>query len=87
MCSSERAAISSIVVSLPGGGSARYNAACCHQTCDEFDPRRGMTGAAQEGGVAYGLGREIAMGRSWPSWSAAESFAAERAKSQSTRQP
>ncbi|MEG8017113.1 M28 family peptidase [Sphingomonas sp. LR55] len=66
---------------------ARYNAACYHQTCDEFDPRWDMTGAAQEGSVAYGLGREIATGRGWPSWSAAEPFAAERAKSQAARQP
>ncbi len=66
---------------------ARYNAACYHQTCDEFDPRWDMTGAAQEGSVAYELGREIATGRSWPSWSAAEPFAAERAKSQAARQP
>jgi Zn-dependent M28 family amino/carboxypeptidase len=66
---------------------ARYNAACYHQTCDEFDPRWDMTGAAQEGSVAYALGREIATGRSWPSWSAAEPFAAERAKSQAARQP
>lgn len=66
---------------------ARYNAACYHQTCDEFDPRWDMTGAAQEGSVAYVLGREIATGRSWPSWSAAEPFAAERAKSQAARQP
>ncbi|MCP8892077.1 M28 family peptidase [Sphingomonas faeni] len=66
---------------------ARYNAACYHQTCDEFDPRWDMTGAAQEGSVAYGLGREIATGRSWPSWSAAEPFAAERAKSRAARQP
>ena len=66
---------------------ARYNAACYHQTCDEFDPRWDMTGAAQEGSVAYALGREIATGRSWPDWSATEPFGGERAKSKSARQP
>ncbi|RZL85620.1 MAG: M28 family peptidase [Sphingomonas sp.] len=66
---------------------ARYNAACYHQTCDAFDPRWDMTGAAQEGSVAYALGREIAAGHSWPGWSATEPFAAERAKSQAARQP
>ena len=66
---------------------ARYNAACYHQTCDEFDPRWDMTGAAQEGSVAYALGRQIATGRSWPDWSATEPFAGERAKSKSARQP
>ncbi len=66
---------------------ARYNAACYHQTCDEFDPRWDMTGAAQEGSVAYALGREIATGRSWPDWSATEPFGGERAKSKAARQP
>ncbi|HXH16098.1 MAG TPA: M28 family peptidase [Sphingomonas sp.] len=66
---------------------ARYNAACYHQTCDEFDPRWDMTGAAQEGSVAYALGREIADGRSWPRWNASEPFAVERAKTQAARRP
>ena len=64
---------------------ARYNAQCYHQTCDEFAPRWDMTGAAQEGSVAYALGREVAEGRSWPTWNASEAFAAERAKSDGER--
>ncbi|RZL58107.1 MAG: M28 family peptidase [Sphingomonas sp.] len=62
-----------------------YNARCYHQTCDEYDPRWDMTGAAQEGSVAYALGREIAGGRTWPGWNAAEPFAAERAKTDAAR--
>ncbi|EZP55297.1 M28 family peptidase [Sphingomonas sp. RIT328] len=64
---------------------ARYNAQCYHQTCDEYDPRWDMTGAAQEGSVAYALGREIANGRNWPGWNATEPFAAERAKTDAAR--
>ena len=63
----------------------RFNARCYHQTCDEFDARWDMTGAAQEGSVAYALGREIAEGTSWPGWNATEPFAAERAKTAGER--
>jgi hypothetical protein len=44
-----------------------------------------MTGAAQEGSVAYALGREIADGTRWPTWHASEPFGAERAKTESQR--
>ena len=64
---------------------ARYNAECYHQTCDAFKPGWDMTGAAQEGSVAYALGREIAAGSTWPTWNASEPFAAERAKSDAAR--
>ncbi len=64
---------------------ARYNAECYHQTCDAFKPGWDMTGAAQEGSVAYALGREIAAGATWPTWNASEPFAAERAKSDAAR--
>ena len=62
-----------------------YNARCYHQTCDEYDPRWDMTGAAQEGSVAYALGREIADGRMWPGWNGTEPFAAERARTDTAR--
>ncbi|MBY9063614.1 M28 family peptidase [Sphingomonas yunnanensis] len=64
---------------------ARYNAQCYHQTCDEFNPRWDMTGAAQEGSVAYALGREIAERTDWPAWNASEPFGLERAKTESQR--
>ena len=63
----------------------RFNARCYHQTCDEFDTRWDMTGAAQEGSVAYALGREVAQGRSWPVWNAGEVFHIERAKTDAER--
>jgi Zn-dependent M28 family amino/carboxypeptidase len=46
----------------------RYNARCYHQTCDEFDARWDMGGPAQEGSVAFDLGREVANGGRWPGW-------------------
>jgi Zn-dependent M28 family amino/carboxypeptidase len=64
---------------------SRYNARCYHQTCDEFDARWDLTGAAQEGSVAYALGREIADGTGWPVWNAREPFAAERTKTDAAR--
>jgi len=62
-----------------------FNARCYHQTCDEYDARWDLTGAAQEGSVAYALGREVAQGRSWPVWNAGEAFQAERAKTDAER--
>ena len=44
-----------------------------------------MTGAAQEGSVAYALGREVAQGAGWPGWNASEPFAIERAKTEAAR--
>jgi Zn-dependent M28 family amino/carboxypeptidase len=64
---------------------SRYNARCYHQTCDEFDARWDLTGAAQEGSVAYALGREIADGTGWPVWNAGEPFAVERTKTDAAR--
>jgi hypothetical protein len=53
---------------------AAYNTRCYHQTCDEFNPRWNLAGAAQEGTIAYDLGREIASGGRWPSWNAGSEY-------------
>lgn len=45
-----------------------YNANRYHQTSDEFDPAWDMAGAAQEGQIAYELGRDLATSRRWPTW-------------------
>lgn len=45
-----------------------YNANRYHQTSDEFDPAWDMAGAAQEGQIAYELGRDLALSRRWPTW-------------------
>jgi Zn-dependent M28 family amino/carboxypeptidase len=64
---------------------AAYNARCYHQTCDEFDPGWTMAGAAQEGQVAFEMGREIANGGRWPGWNAGNPFAAVRESSAASR--
>jgi Zn-dependent M28 family amino/carboxypeptidase len=60
---------------LVKGGMAAGNAAIeaynnerYHQPSDEYDARLDMGGAAQEGQVAYEIGRELANSRRWPSW-------------------
>lgn len=45
-----------------------YNERDYHQTSDEFDADWDMTGAAQEGRVAYELGLELANSARWPDW-------------------
>jgi Zn-dependent M28 family amino/carboxypeptidase len=60
---------------LETGGSAignalvaAYNNERYHQRNDEFDTGWDMAAAAQEGALAYALGREIADSGRWPSW-------------------
>jgi Zn-dependent M28 family amino/carboxypeptidase len=65
--------------------TAAYNATCYHQTCDEFDPRWDMTGAAQEAAVAYALGAELAGSDRWPTWNAGVEYKAVRDASASLR--
>lgn len=43
-----------------------YNAQSYHQRSDEFDPDWDMAAAAQEGALAYALGRELADSHRWP---------------------
>lgn len=45
-----------------------YNNNRYHQTTDAFDPSWDMAGTAQEGQVAYEIGRDLADSRRWPSW-------------------
>ena len=58
---------------------ARYNRACYHQTCDEFDPRWTFAAAAQEATVAFDLGQALANTTARPQWTPDPRFAAERA--------
>ena len=57
---------------------ARYNRACYHQTCDEFDPRWTFAAAAQEATVAWDLGQALANSTARPQWKSEPRFAAER---------
>jgi Zn-dependent M28 family amino/carboxypeptidase len=47
---------------------AAYNDQRYHQTTDEFDPAWDMAGTAQEGLVAFEIGRQLANSRRWPGW-------------------
>ena len=66
--------------------TTRYNARCYHQTCDEFDPSWTLEGAAQEGSVAFDLGRELANSGRWPGWNSASEYAPLREASAAARQ-
>jgi Zn-dependent M28 family amino/carboxypeptidase len=62
-----------------------YNANRYHQTTDAFDPAWDMAGAAQEGQVAYELGRELANSRRWPSWNEGVEYEAVRRATAASR--
>jgi Zn-dependent M28 family amino/carboxypeptidase len=77
---------------LVQGGMARgtalieaYNNERYHQTTDEFDPSWDMAGTAQEGQVAYEIGRELANSRRWPTWNEGVEYKKVRDASASAR--
>jgi Zn-dependent M28 family amino/carboxypeptidase len=65
--------------------AAEYNANRYHQTTDEFDAAWEMSGAVQEGTVAWRLGRELADSRRWPGWREGVDYRAARAASATAR--
>ncbi len=79
-------------VDLVEGGRARgdqwvsdYTAACYHQTCDLWSPDWDLSGAAQDVGLAYAIGRELAFSRRWPAWRAGSEFRPVREASAAVR--
>ncbi len=79
---------------LVDGGSAAgqavvaaYNRDCYHQPCDQFDSKWTFAGTAQEAGVAFALGHELANSAAWPSWQPQSEYHALRAESESARRP
>lgn len=77
---------------LVAGGTERgmamiraYNSQHYHQRTDEFDPAWDMVAAAQEGTVAYLLGREIADSGLWPNWNEGVAYRARRDASAAAR--
>lgn len=62
-----------------------YNSRDYHQRTDEFDPSWDLVAAAQEGTVAYLLGREIADSGRWPTWNAGVPYKELRDASASSR--
>ncbi|HEU0133531.1 MAG TPA: M28 family metallopeptidase, partial [Allosphingosinicella sp.] len=51
-----------------------FTANCYHQTCDEWTPELDFAGAAQDVGLFYDIGRELAFGRTWPAWKTGSEF-------------
>jgi Zn-dependent M28 family amino/carboxypeptidase len=79
-------------VDLAEGGRARgdqwvsdYTAACYHQTCDLWSPDWDLSGAAQDVGLLYAIGRELAFSRRWPGWKAGSEFRSVRERSAAAR--
>jgi Zn-dependent M28 family amino/carboxypeptidase len=72
---------------LPRGQAlvSSYNSRCYHQPCDEYDRRWTLFAAAQEGSVAYDLGREIANSGRWPGWNPGSEYGRLRDASASSR--
>jgi Zn-dependent M28 family amino/carboxypeptidase len=62
-----------------------YTTNCYHKTCDAWNPAWDLRGAAQDIGLLYALGRDIADSRAWPSWSGASEFRPIRDASASER--
>ena len=58
---------------------------CYHQTCDAWDAKWDLRGAAADVGLFYRIGRELADGRDWPEWRAGSEFKAIRAESAAER--
>jgi Zn-dependent M28 family amino/carboxypeptidase len=79
-------------VDLVEGGRAagdrwvtEFTANCYHQTCDEWRPDLDLSGAAQDVGLFYDIGRKLAFGSDWPDWKAGSEFREIRARSAAAR--
>jgi len=64
---------------------SRYNTACYHQPCDEFDPGWTFAGTVQEATVAYLVGNGISNSASWPVWNRGNEYEALRQKTDAER--
>ncbi len=58
---------------------------CYHQTCDAWDAKWDLRGAAADVGLLYRIGRDLASSRDWPEWRAGSEFKAIRSESASER--
>ena len=56
-----------------------------HQPADEWSPSWNLAGAAQDGGLLYDLGRELANSSRWPDWKAGSEFRGVRSSSADQR--
>jgi Zn-dependent M28 family amino/carboxypeptidase len=62
-----------------------YTARCYHQTCDRWEPTQDYRGAADDVGLAYEAGRELANSTRWPDWNDGSEFKPIRAKTAAAR--
>jgi Zn-dependent M28 family amino/carboxypeptidase len=51
-----------------------YTAHCYHQPCDNWSPDWDLRGAAQDVGLLYEVGRDVANSARWPQWNATSEF-------------
>ena len=58
---------------------------CYHQPCDDWSADWDLRGAAQDGSLAYRIGRELAFSDMWPQWRAGSEFRAVRERSADRR--
>ena len=72
---------------LAAGAAARadYIAHRYHGPKDEYDPTWDWSGAVQDVGLFYAVGRELAEGSDWPDWAPTAEFRAIRDKSRGRR--
>ena len=77
---------------LKAGGAAAGQAwldaymGCYHKTCDTWDAKWDLRGAAQDVDLLHVVGWRVSHAGVWPQWSAGSEFAATRAKSAAQRQ-
>ncbi len=62
-----------------------FNTNCYHQPCDQFDASWTFAGTAQEAGVAYSLGNELANSSTWPDWKSGVEYKTLRDETKSER--
>jgi Zn-dependent M28 family amino/carboxypeptidase len=58
---------------------------CYHQTCDAWDPRWDLRGAAQDIELFHTIASELANSRRWPAWRSESEFRQVRKQSNSAR--
>jgi Zn-dependent M28 family amino/carboxypeptidase len=64
---------------------SQFTTKCYHQTCDEWRADFDLRGAAEDVGLFYTIGRELAFGRTWPALRETSEFRAVRAQSEAER--
>jgi len=64
---------------------ADYTARCYHKACDAWSADWNLLGAAQDVSLVYGMARDLADSRLWPTWNAGSEFGAVRDETSTQR--